>query len=113
MTDEQGAGTALALALVAAIAAVAVLLGAVGLVLDTRRRVASAADAAALAGADVALGNATGIPCDRAADVAGANGVALEGCEQAGDLVRVTASAVVLGLPVRAVAVAGPPPPGP
>ncbi|WP_375388565.1 Rv3654c family TadE-like protein [uncultured Amnibacterium sp.] len=110
MSGEEGAGTALAVALVAAIAACAVLLATVGVVLDTRRRVAAAADAAALAGADVALGAATGIPCDRAGEVAAANGARLASCEQSGQKVRVAATASVLGIPVRVVAVAGPPP---
>jgi secretion/DNA translocation related TadE-like protein len=92
--------------------AAAVLLAAIGVVLDARRRAAGAADAAALAAADVALGNAVGVPCDRAAEVAVANGVALLSCERSGPKVRVATGTTVLGVPVRVVAVAGPPPPG-
>jgi hypothetical protein len=86
-----------------------VLLAAVAVLLDARRRASAAADAAALAGADVALGAGTGIPCDRARDTAARNGVRLESCAQRGGLVRVGTAVVVLGVAVRAVAVAGPP----
>jgi len=112
VSGEEGAGTALAVALVAAIAACAVLLAGVAVVLVTRAGVAAGADAAALAAADTALGNSTGVPCERAAEAAAANGVDLERCEQAGDVVRVVAAATVLGLAVRVPAVAGPPPAG-
>ena len=109
MSDERGAGTALALAVVAAVVALFVLLAAVAVVLDARRRSVSVADAAALAGADTALGNASGVPCERAAHLAASAHLRLDACAQRGDLVRVAVSTVVLGLAVRAEAVAGPP----
>ena len=80
------------------------------MVLDAHRRAVSTADAAALAGADTALGNATGVPCARAAGIVAEAAFRLDGCEQRGTLVRVRVSAAVLGLAVGAVAVAGPPP---
>ncbi|GAA2750032.1 hypothetical protein [Amnibacterium kyonggiense] len=110
MTDrEGGAGTALAAAVIAAVIAVFVLAAAAAVVLDAHRRVVAAADAAALAGADVALGNATGTPCGRAADLVADAGLRLDRCAQRGVLVRVRASTVVLGIPVAADALAGPP----
>jgi secretion/DNA translocation related TadE-like protein len=110
VTREEGAGTVLAVALVAAVIAAFLLAAAAAVVLDAHRRVVASADAAALAGADVALGVATGVPCERAAVIAAAAGVGLDRCEQHGVLVRVRASAVALGVPLAAEAVAGPPP---
>jgi hypothetical protein len=107
---EDGAGTVLAVALVAAVVAAFLLAAAGALVLDAHRRVVAAADAAALAGADVALGDATGVPCARAASLAAAADVRLDRCAQRGTLVRVHASTVVLGVALGADAVAGPPP---
>ena len=109
MTDERGAGTALALGVAAAVVALSVVLAGLAVVLDARRRAVSVADAAALAGADTALGNATGVPCDRAAALTASAHLRLDACAQRKDLVRVAVSASVLGLAVRAEAVAGPP----
>jgi Tfp pilus assembly protein PilX len=106
---DDGAGAALAVALVAAMVVLFTLLAATAVVLDAHRRVEATADAAALAGADAALGNATGVPCDRASGITAAAGLLLERCEQRDTLVRVRVSTSVLGLPLAAVAVAGPP----
>jgi secretion/DNA translocation related TadE-like protein len=110
VSRETGAGTALAVALVAAIVVLFGLLASVAVVLDAHRRAVSTADAAALAAADTALGNATGVPCARAAGIVAAASLRLDGCAQRGALVRVRVSASVLGLALDAVAVAGPPP---
>jgi hypothetical protein len=107
---DHGAGTALALALVAAVVTVSALLFGVAVALDAHRRVVATADAAALAGADTALGNATGLPCARAAGMVAAAALRLDGCAQRGTLVRVRVSTSVLGVALGAVAVAGPPP---
>lgn len=109
MRREEGAGTVLAIGLVAAVVAVFLLAAAAAVLLDGHRRVVAAADAAALAGADVALGNATGVPCDRAAAIAAAAAVRLDRCAQRGTLVKVRATTVVLGVALGADAVAGPP----
>lgn len=71
-------------------------------------RVSAAADAAALAAADTAAGFAVGDPCDRAATVAAANGADVTACSLDG-LVATVACTDAGGLPVRAIAVAGPP----
>jgi secretion/DNA translocation related TadE-like protein len=110
VNDDEGAGTALAVAVVAAVVVLFALLATVAVVLDAHRRVEATADAAALAGADTALGNATGLPCARAAGITAAAGLRLDRCEQRDTLVRVRASTSVLGLPFVAEAVAGPPP---
>ncbi len=113
---EEGAGTALAVAVIAAVLVCAMLAGAVAVVLDARRRAAAAADAAALAGADTALGLAVGTPCARAGEVAAAGGAELAACEQRGALIRVRAAVPLPLLPlpvgdrVEVVAVAGPRP---
>lgn len=110
---EEGAGAALAVGLVAAVIAAFLLLAMVATVLDAHRRVVGIADAAALAGADTALGAATGLPCERASALVTDGAVRLDSCEQRGTLVRVRVSVSVLGVAVRAVAVAGPPPVAP
>lgn len=110
MNHEEGAGTALAVAIVAVVIVLFAMLATVGVALDAHRRAVTTADAAALAGADTALGAATGVPCVRAADIVAAASLRLDGCDQRGTLVRVRVSAVVLGLAAGAVAVAGPPP---
>ena len=107
--DERGVGTALALAVIGAVVALLVGLAAIALVLETRARVSGATDAAALAAADTAMGNATGVPCDRATALAADAGVVVADCAQRGALVRVRGTAEVLGLTVAAEAVAGPP----
>ncbi|WP_347882092.1 Rv3654c family TadE-like protein [Amnibacterium sp. CER49] len=106
---DRGAGTVLAVGVVAALAALLVLLLPLAAVLAARGTAAQAADAAALAGADTALGAAPGVPCDRAAALAAANGAALATCEQSALVVRVDVVVTVLGLPLHAVATAGPP----
>lgn len=111
MNREEGAGTVMAVTVIAVIVSVVVLLAPVAVVLEARHRAEAAADSAALAAADTALGLATGTPCTRAGEVVAAvAGPVLVSCRQRGDLVRVEVRADPLGLPVTAVAVAGPPP---
>ncbi len=71
---------------------------------------AAAADAAALAAADVAVGIVAGFPCETAATVASANGATLANCETDGLIVTVVAERELFGLAVTATATAGPPP---
>ena len=77
--------------------------------LATRQAVAGAADAAALAAADVAVGIHPGLPCAQADQVAAANGAELLACELDGLVATVTVSRGILGIPVTARATAGPP----
>jgi secretion/DNA translocation related TadE-like protein len=110
VTDESGAGTVLAAGVAAAVVVLFGVLAVVGVVLETHRRVVSVADAAALAAADTALGNATGVPCDRAAAMTVGAALRLDACDQHGTLVRVRVSTAVLGVPLASSAVAGPDP---
>jgi secretion/DNA translocation related TadE-like protein len=110
VSREDGAGTVLAIGLVAALVAALLLAAAAAVLLDAHRRVSAAADAAALAGADIALGNATGLPCVGAERLVRTGGLRLGACEQRGALVRVSVSTVVLGVRIGAEALAGPPP---
>ncbi len=107
---ETGAGGVLALALVGATILLAGLTLPIGAVLAGKQRAISAADAAALAAADVAVGIVAGFPCEAAASVAESNGARLAACEVDGLVATVSVTAGVAGLPVTASATAGPPP---
>jgi secretion/DNA translocation related TadE-like protein len=80
-----------------------------GAALVEKRAIAGAADAAALAAADVASGLVPGVPCEAAARQAGAGGGVLASCELDGTVVTVTVSSTVLGVPFAVRATAGPP----
>jgi secretion/DNA translocation related TadE-like protein len=109
LRSERGAGSILAVALVGAVAALTSLLLPLYLAFALRQSVAAAADASALAAADVAVGIAPGLPCVKAAEVARANGVTLASCTGDGVVVTVSVSRPVLGVAVTAWATAGPP----
>lgn len=109
LRDERGAGTALALAIVACELSLALLVTGVGSAAIAQARAAAVADAAALAAADALSGFVDGPPCELARAVAGAGGARLEACRVAALDVRV-AVAIPLGpLQARADARAGPP----
>ena len=78
-------------------------------VLVARSTVAGAADAAALAAADARVGVATGFPCERADEVAAANGAKLTACEVDGLIATVSVSRTILGFDLESSATAGPP----
>lgn len=105
---EAGAGTALALAVAAGLVAVFALVAPLAVLVTASHRASAAADAAALAAGDTALGLVAGAPCDRAAEVARAAGAVLDRCSQRGDLVRVRVRVTAVGLPLASDAVAGP-----
>lgn len=98
---ERGAGTALAVGVVGAVAAATLGIAAVVPPLVARHEALVAADAAVLAAADVLLGAATGVPCERAAAVAAASGATLTDCRPSGPTVQVR---VVVGAPLGPVA---------
>jgi secretion/DNA translocation related TadE-like protein len=98
----------LAIAIAAATVAVTAIALPLYLALATKQVAAGAADAAALAGADVAVGIVPGFPCESAASVASANGARLEACTVDGLVVSVVVSTTILGLSVRSAATAGP-----
>ena len=106
---ESGAATALAVGVIAALVVLLAALVPVVVLLGAHGRAGAAADAAALAGADTALGVTAGVPCDTAARVAAADGAAIVRCRQSGVDVRVDVSVTVLGIAVPGAARAGPP----
>lgn len=108
--SEEGAGSALSVAIASALVGAFVLVAPLTVLLGASHRASAVADAAALAGGDTALGLVPGVPCRRAADVAQAGGARLDSCRQRGDLVRVRVVVEALGLPLPADAVAGPDP---
>lgn len=105
---ENGAGSVLAIGLVAGIVSLLSLVLPLSLAIAARHTVTAAADAGALAAADTAIGIHAGFPCARAAQVVEANGAALTGCTVDGLVVTVEAARAVIGLTVFARATAGP-----
>lgn len=102
-------GTAAAVGIVAGVAILAVALATVGAATVTGQRLASAADAGALAAADAASGAVAGIPCDRAAEVAETFGAGVEACDLDELIATVTVSIRLGPVTARATARAGPP----
>lgn len=107
--SERGSGSVLAIALTGAMVGLTAAVVPLYAVLAARSTVAGAADAAALAAADARVGIVTGFPCDRAAEVAAANGAALTRCDVDGLIATVSVSRVILGFMLESTATAGPP----
>ena len=106
---ERGAGSILVVAILAAMVSLCALAVPLCSVLVVKQLAAGAADAAALAAADVAVGRASGIPCTVAGQVAAANATSLTACAPDGLVVTVRVEKEVLGFAVVASATAGPP----
>ena len=77
-------------------------------VLAARSATASAADSAALAAADARVGAVTGYPCERAAEVAAANGATMTSCTVDGLVATITVQRQLAGFTIRQTATAGP-----
>jgi secretion/DNA translocation related TadE-like protein len=107
---DRGAATVVTAGLIAAIAALTSLSLPLYSALVVKQSVGAAADAAALAAADVAVGRVAGIPCAVAARVAASNGAAVTACRLDGLVATVTAGRTILGVEVTARATAGPAP---
>ena len=107
---ERGAGSILALALLAATVLLTTLVVSVLALLAAGRSVANAADAAALAAADTASGAIAGYPCEAARAVAALNGTAVTRCSVTGLISSVSVGLRVQGIDIFASARAGPPP---
>ena len=105
--SDAGSATVLAVGIVAAMLVLLAGLVPVVVLLGAHERAAAAADAAALAGADTALGVTAGIPCERAGEVARSDGARLLRCRQSGTDVRVDVAVQALGLALPAAALAG------
>ena len=106
--SEVGAGSILALAIVAVVVVLALAMVGLGVGLVARQRTIAAADASALAAADVLLGAAPGDPCAVARSVAERNGAVLETCELDGFIATVTTASQLAGVPISARSTAGP-----
>ncbi|TXN28378.1 Rv3654c family TadE-like protein [Lacisediminihabitans profunda] len=109
MRGESGSGSVLGIAVVAVVIAVAALMIPVIRVLAAVGQGWAAADASALAAADVAVGIQPGDPCESAADVAASNGARLDGCVVDGAVVTVSVEVAVVGFRLSIRATAGPP----
>lgn len=108
-TGERGSGSILVIAILAAMLTLLSLFVPLVAVLVAKHSVATAADASALAAADVASGLLPGSPCAAASSVAAANQVTLGRCDVDGPVVTVAVSTVILGFRVDVTATAGPP----
>ena len=106
---QSGAGSILVVGLIAVILAATILLVPLYSVLSAQTRVAAAADAAALAAADVAVGRLPGVPCVAAKAVAKINGASMTDCQLDGVIVTVRVRLFVVGFGVQSAATAGPP----
>lgn len=92
---ERGSNTVTSLGLVCVLLVLGLTMAGLVGVVSANHRAATAADLAALAGADAARGLSRGQPCTVAAAVAGRNGASLAGCALPSELsgtvdVRVT-----------------------
>ncbi|MCU1421851.1 MAG: topoisomerase, partial [Microbacteriaceae bacterium] len=109
MSGDRGSGSVLGLSIVGAVIALLLLLLPLAGAIELRQRVSSAADAAALAAADVESGAIPGIPCREAGRVTAAVGAVVERCEVDGGVATVRVRGGILGLAATATATAGPP----
>lgn len=109
LRGEHGAGSILAVAVIGGLVAMLTLLFPLCAVLAAKQMAAGAADAAAIAAADVAVGTLPGLPCPAAASVAEANGAVLRSCTVNLTTATVSTQIRVLGFSVTARATAGQP----
>lgn len=107
--SEEGSGSILAIGVLAAVLVFTGLVLPLSAGFVVRQRVEAAADAAALAAADTALGLTPGSPCAMAEHASTLNNAALGECRLEGVVATVTAGANFLGLAITATARAGPP----
>ena len=84
--DERGSATLFAVAMIGVLVLIGAALGVVGAMVHAHRQAQSAADLAALAGAQAH--NRGADPCGTAADIAAANGATLDICAIEGRDVR-------------------------
>ena len=106
------AGSVLAVGVLAIAATIGVGYAAVGAASARVAHAAGVADAAALAAADTASGAVSGVPCERAAEVAARGGAAIASCVVDGLVATVEVTASVGLFSAHARARAGPPPLG-
>lgn len=111
---ERGSGSALALSIACAMVVLLVLVVPLYTAFASRSRLAGAADAAALAAADIRSGFASAgpgaEPCAVAGTIAAAAGLVLGACQVDGLVVTVVVTTEIVGIPMQQSATAGPPP---
>lgn len=106
-SSDSGAGTVLIVGLVTVVLIAGLALVTAGVGLARGQQLSGAADAAALAAADVLLGWVAGDPCAAATRVAAAHDARLIHCSSDGLAVTVRVGASILGLPIERTARAG------
>ena len=109
LRSDRGAGSILGVTILGGVLAAMALLLPLYIGMSLRQSVVGAADSAALAAADVAVGILPGYPCEVAAVVASANRTTLARCDVDGLIVTVSTKRQFLGQTLRATATAGPP----
>ena len=107
---ERGSGSVLVVALLGALFTLTAVLVPVLALLPVSQSVQGAADAAALAAADVASGLVPGVPCVTAARAAELNGARLVACSVDGLIATVAVSRTAGGFSISSRARAGPAP---
>jgi secretion/DNA translocation related TadE-like protein len=107
--SERGSGSILGVAIIGFVVSIALMVIPLYMGLVARASVQGAADASALAGADVASGFASGDPCAVARRVASANRTILDRCAVDGLVVTVVASTTYMSIRISSTAMAGPP----
>jgi secretion/DNA translocation related TadE-like protein len=106
--NESGSGTVLGLAVAGCVVTAVAVMIPLYMGLSQREALEGAADATALAGADVASGISPGSPCEVAGRVAGSDGAAMTSCVVDGLVVTVRVERDYLGLQLTESASAGP-----
>jgi secretion/DNA translocation related TadE-like protein len=106
---DNGSGSILGLATIGSVTAVIALTLPLYIGMAIRQSLEGAADAAALAAADVASGISPGFPCVSAALVATADAGDLASCRIDGLVATVRLQRTFLGVSLQATATAGPP----
>lgn len=109
VASEEGAGSVLVVGVIAAVMMLTLMFAPVIAAHVDSARAATAADAAALAAADTAVGIVPGVPCANAALTAAANGATLTTCRVEGLVVTVSVSRASGHVKATASATAGPP----
>lgn len=112
VADEAGAGSIVAVAVIATVLCLTALVLPLQFAFARGQSLAGAADAAALAAADTLSGAVAGTPCVAAAEVARANGAELDACVLDGLVATVRVGGSAAGIHLTATATAGPPPAG-
>lgn len=107
--SDKGSGTVLAVAVIGALLALICTLMPLLAGFAASQSVGGAADAAALAAADVASGLIPGVPCEAAQRAAALGGAHLDSCTLDGVVATVSVSRTVAGMRAQAQARAGPP----